>query len=91
MNDHDKSYCNKKLSHPSAHLPLAEVSRFIKSSNGINRSEFISVSFNNKVNKGNPLYYLADTNKLETHGFEAKKNFKHELNNYVEWVKNLDD
>ena len=51
----------------------------------------ISVSFNNKVNKGNPLYYLADTNKLETHGFEAKKNFKHELNNYVEWVKNLDD
>ena len=51
----------------------------------------IKISFNNQTNKGNPLYYLADTNKLERHGFKAKKNLKQEIKNYIKWVKHLDD
>lgn len=51
----------------------------------------INIIFNHKVNKGNPSYYCADVNKLERYGFKAKINLEHELKNYVDWVKSLDD
>ena len=51
----------------------------------------VKISFNNQVNPGNPLYYWADIHKLINYDFKAKKKFKQELINYVEWVKSLDD
>jgi len=51
----------------------------------------VHINFNNKVNRGNPIYYWADTQKLENYGFNAKKNLNQELKNYVEWVKSLND
>lgn len=51
----------------------------------------ISIKFNNQVNIGNPIYYWADTQKLENYGFKANRNLEQEIKNYVEWVKGLDD
>ena len=51
----------------------------------------ININFNNQVNIGNPIYYLADTQKLKNYGFKAKTNLEQEIKNYVEWVKGLDD
>ena len=51
----------------------------------------INIRFNNQVNVGNPIYYWADTHKLEKNGFQADKNLKQEIINYVEWIKGLDD
>ena len=36
----------------------------------------IRIKFNNQVNIGNPIYYWADTQKLENYGFKANKNLK---------------
>ena len=51
----------------------------------------IRIKFNNQVNIGNPIYYWADTQKLENYGFKANKNLEQEIKNYVEWVKELND
>lgn len=51
----------------------------------------ININFNNQVNIGNPIYYLADTQKLKNYGFNANKSLEEEIKNYVEWVKGLDD
>lgn len=51
----------------------------------------IEIKFNNQVNIGNPIYYWADTQKLENYGFKANQNLEQEIKNYVEWVKDLDD
>lgn len=51
----------------------------------------IRIKFNNQVNIGNPIYYWANTQKLESYGFKANKNLKQEIKNYVEWVKGLND
>ena len=51
----------------------------------------IRIKFNNQLNIGNPIYYWADTQKLENYGFKANKNLEQEIKNYVEWVKELND
>lgn len=51
----------------------------------------VSINFDNRVNRGNPMYYWADTQKLNSYGFITKKNLNQELKNYIEWAKNLDD
>lgn len=51
----------------------------------------IKISFDNQVNKGDPLYYWANMHKLESYGFRSKKDLKQEFKNYVEWVDSLDD
>lgn len=51
----------------------------------------IQIQFNNQVNIGNPIYYSANTQKLESYGFKANKNLELEIKNYVEWVKGLND
>tara|TARA_A100001011_G_scaffold396387_1_gene494101 strand:- start:3743 stop:4660 length:918 start_codon:yes stop_codon:yes gene_type:complete len=51
----------------------------------------VSINFDNQVNRGNPMYYWADTKKLDSYGYTIKKNLNQELKNYIEWVKSLDD
>lgn len=51
----------------------------------------IEIKFNNIVNIGNPIYYWADTRKLENYGFKANKKLEQEIKNYVAWAKGLDD
>lgn len=51
----------------------------------------IDIRFNHQVNIGNPIYYWADTQKLEKYGFKANKDLKQEIKNYIEWVEGLDD
>ena len=49
----------------------------------------ICIKFNNQVNPGNPIYYWADTQKLENYGFRANKTLEREITKYVNWVKGL--
>jgi UDP-glucose 4-epimerase len=51
----------------------------------------IKINFNNRINTGNPKYYCANTEKLEQYNFKATKRFEHGLNEYVTWIKTLDD
>ncbi|MCB5266999.1 MAG: SDR family oxidoreductase [Candidatus Cloacimonetes bacterium] len=51
----------------------------------------IHIRFNNQINIGNPIYYWADTQKLESYSFKSSKKLKQEIKNYVAWVKGLDD
>lgn len=51
----------------------------------------IQINFNNQLNIGNPIYYWADTEKLESYGFKANKKLAQEIENYIDWVKKLDD
>lgn len=51
----------------------------------------IHTHFNNQVNIGNPIYYWADTQKLEKNNIKLNKKLEKELVNYIEWVKGLDD
>ena len=51
----------------------------------------IEIKFNNQINMGNPIYYRADTKKLDIYGFKANKDLEQEIKSYVEWAKKLDD
>lgn len=51
----------------------------------------VGIIFNNQANIGNPIYYWADTQKLQKYGFKANRNLEQEIKSYVEWVKVLDD
>lgn len=51
----------------------------------------IQIQFNNQINVGNPIYYWADTQKLEKYDIKFQKKLEHEIVKYVEWVKGLDD
>ena len=51
----------------------------------------VNIKFNNQINRGNPIYYWADTQKLDSFGFITKKKLNQELKNYIEWVKSLND
>ena len=51
----------------------------------------VNINFNNQINIGNPIYYWADTQKLDSFGFSTKKKLNQELKNYIEWVKSLND
>lgn len=51
----------------------------------------ISIQFNNQVNIGNPIYYWADTQKLEQLGFKPRVKLEQEIKNYVKWAKALND
>ncbi|WP_277640126.1 NAD-dependent epimerase/dehydratase family protein [Wolinella succinogenes] len=51
----------------------------------------VNIKFNNKKNIGNPIYYWADTQKLESYGFTSTIKLEEEIKNYVDWVKGLDD
>lgn len=51
----------------------------------------IQIQFNNQINIGNPIYYWADTQKLEKYDINVHKKLEQEIINYVEWVKGLDD
>lgn len=51
----------------------------------------IRIGFNNQVNIGNPIYYWADTQKLEKYNIKPNIKLEQEIKNYVEWVKGLDD
>ncbi len=45
------------------------------------------IHFNNKVNVGNPIYYWADTARLNQLNWKPKINFEDGVKNYVEWAK----
>lgn len=49
----------------------------------------IEIKFNNQVNIGNPIYYWADTQKLQSYGFKSIKKLEEEIKNYVQWVEGL--
>lgn len=51
----------------------------------------VTIKFNNKENIGNPIYYWADTQKLESYGFTSTIKLEEEMKSYVDWVKGLDD
>ena len=51
----------------------------------------IKIKFNNKTNKGNPIYYWADVRKLQQSGFSTIKKLKYEIKEYVDWVISLND
>jgi len=51
----------------------------------------LKIRFNNRINRGNPIYYWANTQKLENYGFKAKKKLEEEIKSYVDWVKGLYD
>ena len=51
----------------------------------------IHIQFNNQVNIGNPVFYWADTQKLEKNDIKSNKKLEKELINYIEWAKELDD
>lgn len=52
---------------------------------------YIKVKFNNKVNMGNPKFYCANTEKLKQTGFKPVKKFEQGINDYVNWIKTLDE
>lgn len=49
----------------------------------------IHIRFNNQVNIGNPIYYWADTQKLEKNNIKLNKKLEKELVNYIEWSKGI--
>lgn len=51
----------------------------------------INIHFDNKKNIGNPMYYCADTQKLQNYGFTPSKKLEQGIKNYVDWVRNLND
>lgn len=51
----------------------------------------VEIKFNNKVNLGNPMFYWADTQRMNAHGFNAKVPFKDGLSEFVLWMKNVND
>ncbi len=51
----------------------------------------VEIQFNNQLNTGNPIYYWANTQKLENYGFKTNKHLKQEIKDYVNWVKGLND
>lgn len=51
----------------------------------------IVIKFNNQVNIGNPIYYWADTQKLEKYAFLPNLKLEQQLINYINWVKGLND
>lgn len=51
----------------------------------------IQIQFDNQINIGNPIYYWADTRKLDKNNIKFNKKLEHEIINYVEWAKGLDD
>ena len=53
--------------------------------------DLIKIKFNNKTNKGNPIYYWADVRKLQQSGFSTIKKLKYEIKEYVDWVISLND
>jgi UDP-glucose 4-epimerase len=51
----------------------------------------IHIEFNNQVNIGNPIYYWANTQKLEKYDITSNKKLENELVNYVTWAKGEND
>lgn len=51
----------------------------------------ISIKFNNQINIGNPIYYWADTKKLQMYDIKVFKRFENEIKNYVKWIEDLND
>lgn len=51
----------------------------------------VLLSFNNKINLGNPIYYWADTATLESIGFSVNAKLELEIKNYIDWAVELDD
>lgn len=51
----------------------------------------IQIQFNNQINIGNPIFYWADTQKLEKYDIKFQKKLEYEIVMYIEWVKGLDD
>lgn len=48
-----------------------------------------SISFNNQVNIGNPIYYWADMTHLNRLNWKPKISFEEGVQNYIDWAKNL--
>jgi len=50
-------------------------------------NEKIEIKFNNQVNEGNPIYYWADTKKLQEYGLSTKISFEEGLKDSINWIK----
>ena len=48
-----------------------------------------NIEFNNRANEGNPMYYWADTAKLDATGYTNKTALLDGLKNYIEWIKTI--
>lgn len=46
----------------------------------------IAIKFNQQINLGNPVYYCADTTKLNTLGIEITKDLEQEITHYICWA-----
>ena len=46
----------------------------------------IAINFNQQINLGNPVYYCADTTKLNTLGIEITKDLEQEITHYINWA-----
>lgn len=46
----------------------------------------INIRFNNQVNIGNPIYYLADLEKLQKYNFQPKVKLEDGIKDFIEWV-----
>ena len=51
----------------------------------------VKINFNKKVDVGNPKYFCADTQKLESLGFRINRDINKNIKNYIEWAKKLND
>lgn len=51
----------------------------------------VKIQFNNEINIGNPIYYWADTQKIDKYNIKLSKRLESEIENYVYWVKSLND
>lgn len=51
----------------------------------------IKVGFNNQVNVGNPIYYWADLEKLNTLDFNAEIKLEDGIASFISWVKGKND
>ena len=51
----------------------------------------VEIQFNNQINTGNPIYYWANTQKLDKYKIKFTKRLESEIKNYVYWVKGLND
>lgn len=47
-----------------------------------------NITFNNQTNIGNPIYYWADTTKLNRLNWSPNISFENGVKNYIKWVKN---